>query len=103
MTQSSDKQKLNFYHYLSNKLRRSTRISSSEKSCNNICEKYDTFSRVDIANQLLTRHTPFAPLGQVDEWKAKPSPFSILGRLWGYFRIMAAKNLKYSYRRWKRG
>ena len=54
MTQSSDKQKLNFYHYLSDKLRRSTRISSSEKSCNNTCEKYDTFSRVDIANQLLT-------------------------------------------------
>ena len=27
-------------------------------------EKYDIFSRVfDIANQLLTRHTPFAPLG----------------------------------------
>ena len=31
-------------------------------------KKYDIFSRVfDIANQLLTRHTPFAPLGQVDE------------------------------------
>ena len=31
-------------------------------------KKYDIFSRVfDIANQLLTHHTPFAPLGQVDE------------------------------------
>ena len=31
-------------------------------------KKYDIFSRVfDIANQLLTRHSPFAPLGQVDE------------------------------------
>ena len=51
-------------------------------------KKYDIFSRVfDIANQLLTRHTPFAPLGQVDEWTAKPSPFSIHGRLSEYFRI----------------
>ena len=31
-------------------------------------KKYDIFSRVfDIANQLLTRYSPFAPLGQVDE------------------------------------
>ena len=31
-------------------------------------KKYDIFSRVfDIANQLQTRHSPFAPLGQVDE------------------------------------
>ena len=30
-------------------------------------EKYDIFSCVDIANQLLTRHSPLAPLGQVDE------------------------------------
>ena len=31
-------------------------------------KKYDVFSPVfDIANQLLTRHSPFAPLGQVDE------------------------------------
>ena len=30
-------------------------------------KKYDIFSRVfDIANQLLTRHSPFAPLGQVN-------------------------------------
>ena len=31
----------------------------------------------DIANRLLTRHSPLAPLGQVDEWTAKPSWFSI--------------------------
>ena len=31
-------------------------------------KKYRIFSRVfDIANQLLTRHSPFAPLGQVGE------------------------------------
>ena len=31
-------------------------------------KKYDIFSRVfDIVNQLLARHLPFAPLGQVDE------------------------------------
>ena len=32
---------------------------------------------VDVANKLLTRHSPLAPLGQVDEWTAKPSRFSI--------------------------
>ena len=37
------------------------------------------FSRVfNIANQLLIRHSPFAPLGQVNEWTAKPSPFTII-------------------------
>ena len=31
-------------------------------------KKYRIFPRVfDIANQLLTRHSPFAPLGRVDE------------------------------------
>ena len=31
-------------------------------------KKYDIFSRVvDNANQLLTPHSPFAPLGQVDK------------------------------------
>ena len=31
-------------------------------------KNYDIFSRVfDIANQLLTRHSTFAPLGQVDK------------------------------------
>ena len=31
-------------------------------------KKYDIFSRVfNIANQLLTRHSPSAPLGQVDD------------------------------------
>ena len=59
-------------------------------------EKYRIFSRVfDIVNQLLTRHSPFAPLGQVDEWTAKPSPFSIQGCLSGCVRIMAA------YRQWR--
>ena len=58
-------------------------------------KKNDLFSRVsDIANQLLTLHSPFAPLGQVDEWTAKPSPFSIQGRFSEFFRIMAAKTLK---------
>ena len=34
------------------------------KSVATLVKKYDVF---DIANQLLTRHSPFAPLGQVDE------------------------------------
>ena len=46
-------------------------------------KKYDVFSRVfDIADQLLTRHSPFAPLGQVD-------PLSIQGRF--YFRLWLLK------------
>ena len=57
----------------------------------------------DIANQLLTHHSPFAPLGQVDEWTAKPSQFSIRGCLSEFSRIMAAKTLKnsYRYRQWR--
>ena len=45
-----------------------------------------------------TRHSPFAPLGQVDEWTAKPSPFSVQGSLSEFSRIMAAGTLKNPYR-----
>ena len=39
-----------------------------KKSRNNTREKISYFSTcVDIANQLLTRHSPLAPLGQVNE------------------------------------
>ena len=57
----------------------------------------------DIANQLLTHHSPFAPLGQVDEWTAKPSPFLVRGCLSEFSRIMAAKTLinSYRYRQWR--
>ena len=45
-----------------------TKISGPEKSCNNTREKMSYFlTCVDIANQLLIRHSPLAPLGQVDE------------------------------------
>ena len=50
--------------YLSLKLRCFTRISGPKKSRNNTREK---ISCVDIANQLLIRHSPLTPLGQVDE------------------------------------
>ena len=50
----------------------------------------------DIANQLLTRHSPSASLSQVDEWTAEPSTFSIRSRLLEFFQIMAAKTLKKS-------
>ena len=50
---------------------------------------------VDIANQLLTRQSPFAPLGQV--WTAKPSRFSIQGSLSGLPQMMAARTLKNPY------
>ena len=45
-----------------------TRISGPEKSRNNTREKISyLFTSVDIANQLLTRHSPLAPRDQVDE------------------------------------
>ena len=49
------------------KLRCYTRFPNPEKS-RNTREKKIFFSRVfNIANQLLKRHSPFAPLGHVDE------------------------------------
>ena len=63
---------------LSHKLQCYTGICGPEKSCNNTREKKSYFfTCVDIANQLLTRHSPLAPLGQVNEWTAKSSRFSI--------------------------
>ena len=54
--------------YLSHKLRCHTKISGPEKSSNKTREKISYFfTCVDIADQLLTRHSPLAPLGQVDE------------------------------------
>ena len=45
------------------------------------------------------------PLGQIDEWTAKPSPFLIQGRLSGFVQIMATETLKNPYllyyRRWR--
>ena len=49
-------------------------------------KKYDILSRVfDIANQLLTRHSPFASISQVDKRTAKPSLFLIHGCLTEFF------------------
>ena len=52
-------------HYLLHKLRCFTGISGPEKSRKNTREKISYL--VLVANQLLTRHSPLAPLGQVDE------------------------------------
>ena len=52
---------------LSHKLLCYIRISGLERSRHNTREKIFIFSRVDIANQLLTHHSLLAPLGQVDE------------------------------------
>ena len=41
----------------------------------------------DIANQLLKRHSSFAPLRLVDEQTAKPSPFPIQGLLSNFFGL----------------
>ena len=82
--------------FSSHKLRCSTGISGSEKSRNNTCEKISYFfTSVDIANQLLTRHSPLAPLGQVDEWTAKPSRFlntSCLSKLFSNYGDKNTKN-----------
>ena len=78
--------------YLSHKVWCYTRISGPEKTRNNTSAKISyLFTCVDIANQLLTRHSPLAPLGQVDEWTAKPSRFSIQVVCRSFSRIMAAK------------
>ena len=83
----------------SHKLRCCTGISGPEKSRNNAREKITYFfTCVDINSQLLTRHSPLAPLSQVDEWMAKSSRFSIHGHLSDLSRIVAAKTLKYPYR-----
>ena len=55
-------------NFLSRKLWCYTRISDPEKSHNNTHEKISFFFKcVDIANQLLTRHSRLALLVQVDE------------------------------------
>ena len=78
-----------------------SRIPSPEKSCNNTLKKYDNFSRVWYRNQLLTRHLLLAPVGQDDEWMAKPSPFFIQGCLLEFFHVMAVKTLRNLYGLWK--
>ena len=52
--------------------------------------------RSNIVNQLLASHSPLTPLGQVDEWTAKPSRFQIQGSLSELSRIVAVKTLKKS-------
>ena len=64
-----------------------TRISTPEKSRQNTLQKYITFHMIDIINQLLTRHSPFASLCRVDELTAKPSSYSILGCLSNFLRL----------------
>ena len=78
-----------------------SRIPSPEKSCNNTLKKYNNFSRVWYRNQLLTRHLLLAPVGQDDEWMAKPSSFFIQGCLLGFFHVMAVKTLRNLYGLWK--
>ena len=65
-------------HALSHKLLCYTGISGPEKSRNNTREKISYFfTFVDIANQLMTRHSLLAHLGQVDEKTEKPSRFKL--------------------------
>ena len=86
-------------YMLSPKLRCYTGIFGLRKAVTTHVKKDRIFSTcVDIANQLLTRHSPLAPLGQVDEWTAKPSRFSIQGRLSELSQIVAVKTLKNPYR-----
>ena len=86
--------------YLSFKLRCYTRISSLKKSRNNTWKNTIIFY-VCLISPISCCHLPFAPLGQVNEWTAKSSPFSIHGRLSEFFRSIAAKILKNPYRQWR--
>ena len=57
-------------------------------------EKYLIFSRVfDIANQLLTRHSSFAPLGQDDGWKV------VCQNFFGLWLLKHRKSVLYRQRR----
>ena len=57
----------------------------------------------DNANQLLRRHSPFALLGQVDKWTAKPSRFSIQGMSRKFLGLWRLKHWKIrpAYRQWR--
>ena len=47
-----------------------------------------------MANQLLTRNSPLAPLGYVDEWTAKPSRFSKQAICRNFLELWRLKNEK---------
>ena len=55
-------------------------------------KKHRIFSRVLIFNQLHTRHSPLAPLGQVDEWTAN---FSRLVVCRSFLELWRRKNKKF--------
>ena len=85
------------YHKLEkllwHKLRCYTGIFDPEKSRNNTREKISYFfTCVDIANHLLTRYSPLAPLGQVDEWMIKSSRFSIQVVCWSFLELGRLKH-----------
>ena len=84
---------------LSYKLQCCTRISSPEESRNTTHVKKIRyfFTCVWYRQSAADTSLAFAPLGQVDKWTAKPSPFSFQGRLPEFSRIMVAKTLKNPY------
>ena len=57
----------------------------------------------DIANQLLTRHSPFPPLGQVNEWTAKPyhSQFMVVCRIFFGLWLLKYWRVCIVYRQWR--
>ena len=57
-------------------------------------KKYRIFHVVDIANQLLTRHSPLASLGQVDKWTTKSSRFSIQVVCLSFIELWRLKHYK---------
>ena len=57
-----------FIHIPDRMARKAGDVSAADWRYHTHVKKYDILSRVfDIANQLLTRYSPFAPLGQVNE------------------------------------
>lgn len=56
---------IDFYHVNCDLIQGFTAL---KKAVTTHAKKYDNFSRVvDVANQLLTHHSPYAPLTQADE------------------------------------
>ena len=78
------------YCCLAYKLQCLTRISSLEK----MYKFWIMFYLLDIANQLLSHCSPFAPLCQFDKWMAKHPPFLIQGPL---LNFLVRKSLCWLY------
>ena len=88
----------NFFSFVqkSYKLRCYKRISCPEKFFNKTREKYHILYHVYLLSPISSWHVTCLAHHSVrlDEWTAKPSPFSIQGSLWEFSGIMEANTEK---------